>query len=999
MKKNILVIILLVFNYSLASAQAFYQGTSSGGNTSVSTTCGTVISALANVNIKISSKTSASISFSFRGVNYSSTATIINGTSTFANSTTANGTFTSSCIIAGRTTINTISFTPVISNISFNSSFILVNLVIYTNVNSVTTSATTFSNIRLNFQTPDPANITVNRNETTRLSSGVSVCSSEELRLNVDGFSWSDMRVIIDGNQRGNTVSPDNDFRVFAVIKAPASNFFSNTSDGTDHSIYIYANGVNNTTFSLKTYTPITNTNVITSTSNKTISCYGEAINLTVSVPTGVNFAWDDGFGVDSSPRSVSDSKVYFVRMSKAGGACEAESNKVSITVIPNFTATVSPDKTQACEGQEIQLNATPNDANQYNFAWYNGTTAMGLNGNNIRVITNGQFNVKITPKNGGCSEKPSNTINNLNFEKGITGENISLTNSKTKAILCRDETNITLSATASDLTNVSYQWSGPKTGSSKDLVVENGGEYTVKFSRGACSVEKKITVIGKINLTININPADARICKGKDKAVLMPNISNGTDYDYQWFGGSDGKTDLKVTTVNYDASESGLYRVALNPKGGNCSANGLYEATKQITADNAITNFQITGRKANDIVPICNVAAGVNLEATSDNDVLISWNGGTPILKTNIINTKEGNKVFTAKFERGKCVENISLTTKLQELLVSLKTPADINRKYITCADNIDFKLIAESNFTAATIKWKDANNASFSATGKEFIPKTTGLYYAVANLPECGPNDSQGSSRADVTLVSDFKVNIASQLANPICDEATQTFTATPTYTAYTGGFSWIPNISTTKTLQAKAEGNYALTIQQDGCKATATATISVKPSKPTITAIDNFILIASNDTKDIEWLFKELPSSTDPSAYKSLIPAQTTEQIYASKVGAYILKANRNNCGINYSTPFVISVINSNEDLVVNSWQVYPNPAISTITIENNLLDFSAQNTIEVRNSAGILVKSWIQNENNKKYVLDDLSAGMYHLIFNQKNGRTIKKIIKL
>lgn len=995
MKKNILVIILLIFNYSLASTQASYQGTSSG-TINVGTVCGIVACPITNVNINISSKTSVSISFAFRGMNYTSTAAISNGSATFSPSSTGNGTFASSCVLVGRTTPYSIGFTPTLSNIIFNSSSMGVNLTIVANGGSGNTS-TTISNIRLNFQTPDPANITVNRNETTRLSSGVSVCSSEELRLNVDGFSWSDMRVLIDGVQRGNTVSPDNDFRVFAVIKAPASNFFSNSSDGTNHSIFIYANGINNTAFSLKTYTPIPNTNVISS--NKSTSCYGEAINLTVSVPPGVNFAWDDGFGVDKSPRSVNESKEYFVRMSKSGGACEAESNKVLITVIPNFTASISPDKTQACDGQEIQINATPNDANQYNYVWYNGTTAMGLNSNNILVKTNGQFNVKITPKNGGCSEKPSNTISNLSFEKGITGENISLTNSKTKAIFCKDETNITLSATASDLTNVSYQWSGPKTGSSKDLIVENGGEYTVKFSRGACSVEKKITVIGKINLVVNINPSDARICKGKDKATLMPNVSNGTDYDYQWFGGSDGKTDLKITTVNYDASESGLYRVTLNPKGGNCSANGLYEATKQIVADNAITNFQITGRKANDIVPICNVAAGVNLEATSDSDVMISWNGGTPILKTNIINTKEDNKVFTAKFERGKCVENISLTTKLQELLVSLKTPADINRKYITCADNIDFKLIAESNFTAATIKWKDANNASFAATGKEFTPKATGLYYAVANLAECGPNDSQGSSRADVTLVSDFKVNIASQLANPICDEATQTFTATPTYAAYTGGFSWIPNVSTTKTLQSKAEGSYALTIQQDGCKATATATISVKPSKPTITAIDNFILIASNDTKEIEWLFKELPSSNDPSTYKSLIPAQTTEQIYASKVGAYILKANRNGCGINYSTPFVISVINGKEDLVVSNWEIYPNPAISTITIVNNSPDFSTQNTIEVRNSAGILVKSWIQNENNKKYVLDDLSAGMYHLIFNQKNGRTIKKIIKL
>lgn len=978
--KNIIILFLICFK----SFGGYYKSTPSSFTFTPirgTSSCTAPTITFSNIEITVTHKDYIDLSFTrtYNGVSNSYVDYVYIGGSSSLTATFPAFTFT--CLGAA------INFTPQLTGGSLGSATTTSTFKITASGNQSGSSANI--NASFTFIPEQTAQITSINGET-----GGKICSNSDMSISLVGDSYTSAFVYYN-NILVQTIETNDYFEFNRTTNTFKSSNIFTPNDGTSYQIrVVYYSGGNAAaiTRNVTVYTPIPNTNVVSA--SKPTSCYGESVNLNVVVPTGVNFAWSDGYGVDKSPRPVNDSKEYFIVMSKSGGTCQTQSNKVSIQAIPDFDASISPDRTQACEGQTIQINATTNDANQYNYAW-----STGANGSSISVSQNGNYNVSITPKSGGCASKSSNTVNNLSFEKPITGENISLANNKTKAIFCKDETNITLSAAASDLTNVGYQWSGPKTGSSKDLVVENGGEYTVKLFRGACSVEKKITVIGKINLAVNVNPNDARICKGKDKAALMPNVSNGTDYDYQWFGGSDGKTDLKITTVNYDASESGLYRVTLNPKGGNCSANGLYEATRQIVADNAITNFQITGRKANDIVPICNVAAGVNLEATSDSDVMISWNGGTPILKTNIINTKEDNKVFTAKFERGKCVENISLTTKLQELLVSLKTPADINRKYITCADNIDFKLIAESNFTAATIKWKDANNASFAATGKEFTPKATGLYYAVANLAECGPNDSQGSSRADVTLVSDFKVNIASQLANPICDEATQTFTATPTYAAYTGGFSWIPNLSTTKTLQSKAEGSYALTIQQDGCKATATATISVKPSKPTITAIDNFILIASNDTKEIEWLFKELPSSNDPSTYKSLIPAQTTEQIYASKVGAYILKANRNGCGINYSTPFVISVINGKEDLVVSNWEVYPNPAISTITIVNNSPDFSTQNTIEVRNSAGILVKSWIQNENNKKYVLDDLSAGMYHLIFNQKNGRTIKKIIKL
>ncbi len=987
MKKLIfLIIVLFISIIQISYAGGFRNSTTFALGISRTAGCTqfTQVS-LSSISITITSKTSATISLNISAGSYNASTSIdgsINGTTIDFGTKTISS---SGC--SANAAIN-IRLTCSISSFGGNS----VNCFLRGVATGAFSGDNTAGSVILTyFNGSDGGARAVVYSPSGNPKSSGAVCTSDIIDVQLFGDNYKEVQLYLNGTPLGSNVPTDNTFSVHqGYIKFTLAEK-GITSDGSI-TISLDVNGSRTTYATFQAYSPITNTNVVSA--SKPVSCYGESVDFKVIVPSGINFAWADGYGVDRSPRPVNDSKEYYVIMSKSGGTCQTQSNRVSIQAIPNFNASVSPDRTQACEEQTIQINANPNDANQYNYAW-----STGANGSSISVTQNGNYNVTITPKSGGCASKTSNTVNNLSFEKKITGENILLTNNKTKAIFCKDDANITLSATASDLTNVNYQWSGPKSGNTKDLVIESGGDYFLQLSRGACSTSpKKITVIGKINPTFVLNPNDAQICKG-DKISLTTNPNN-SDYGYQWFGGIDGKTDLKINSANYEANDGGLYRVVLNPNGGNCNATtGVYEVNQLVKADAPITNFQITGRKANEIVPICN-ANGISLQAISDGDVSISWNGGTKILRVNSLSNINDERTYTAKFERGKCTQTITVTTKKQNLLANIKSPIDVTRKYITCSDNTDFKLVAESNFTDASIKWKDSNDPNFSNTNKEFAPTKAGKYYAVANLAECGTADSDPTKTVEIILPPDFKVNILSQLTNPICDGTTQTFTAIPTYTSFAGIYTWIPNLSTNNILKSTSIGTYALTIQQDGCKASTTASISTKASKPTITLVDFFSLFASNDTENREWLFKNSPLSNDPTLYNSLSPSETGVSLTASKIGSYILKGNRNGCGIAYSDPIEIKVVTlANESSNSNMLKVYPNPSTNYLTIENNSLNFLQNFVIELRNTSGILVKYWHQNEKSKEYSIDDLSTGTYYLIFNQNNNRIVKKIIKL
>ncbi|MFK8009952.1 MAG: T9SS type A sorting domain-containing protein [Saprospiraceae bacterium] len=91
-----------------------------------------------------------------------------------------------------------------------------------------------------------------------------------------------------------------------------------------------------------------------------------------------------------------------------------------------------------------------------------------------------------------------------------------------------------------------------------------------------------------------------------------------------------------------------------------------------------------------------------------------------------------------------------------------------------------------------------------------------------------------------------------------------------------------------------------------------------------------------------------------------------------------------------------PLSTSIVNNaREDF---RFKVFPNPATERIWI-NSITERQEPTQIEMYNSYGQQVNSFIMNGNMKSYSLDDYPVGMYFLVFKNRNKKSVVKFMKL
>ncbi len=538
--------------------------------------------------------------------------------------------------------------------------------------------------------------------------------------------------------------------------------------------------------------------------------------------------------------------------------------------------------------------------------------------------------------------------------------------------------------------TGANYAWSDGSTAAATYTInTPTTKKYFVTVSKSTDKVcplkTNEVSIQAFPNFTATITADKGQACKGQPiQLKVTPN--DATQYNYTWSGATGTTNSLAVT-------QAGSYKVTVTPKNG-CAAK----------ESNTITNLKfdepIPTTTVSPATILCNKTSGVNLQATPIAGVGIRWNTGST---ASTINVKDAG-TYTATFTRGACVVSRTVSVKEEELKVSIahKTSAS---SIIVCSGTAyqAYELNATSNQSNATIRWKlnnEATNAAGTNTGAKYTPTTAGNFYAIAEVAGC---KSKLSNAIRVNAVPSFTVSLTPLNPAAICDGSSVTLTAKPSYTSSLIAYSWLQDTKAltpkTATLAANAEGKYTVNILQEGCKATASTQITTKISKPTITLVDNTKMIASESPDGYEWYFKELPASTNISLYKAMVPIQKNQELQAPQPGSYSVRASRNGCPKAFSNTVEVSMITAIEDTQSDTWNIYPNPTSGSITIENNSTDFMQNNLIELRNSAGILVKYWVQDEKSKEYSIEELTSGVYHLIFTQKNKRISKKIVKL
>jgi predicted RNase H-like HicB family nuclease len=210
----------------------------------------------------------------------------------------------------------------------------------------------------------------------------------------------------------------------------------------------------------------------------------------------------------------------------------------------------------------------------------------------------------------------------------------------------------------------------------------------------------------------------------------------------------------------------------------------------------------------------------------------------------------------------------------------------------------------------------------------------------------------------------------------------------------------YSWSPGAATTQGISATASGSYTVTVPDpNGCGPQTSAPVSVTvnqlPATPTITAGGPLTFCDPGSVT---------LTSSSATGYVWSPGGATTQTITADADGSYtVTVTDGNGCVSAASAATVVDeeiCIGVNESAMVNSLNIFPNPANDVLNITFNMAEV---NNVEVKlmNSAGQLVFNQTLNHFSGNYAkqlnISSFAAGNYMLQIVSDNGVANRKII--
>ncbi|MBK8808157.1 MAG: hypothetical protein IPO21_16640 [Bacteroidales bacterium] len=269
--------------------------------------------------------------------------------------------------------------------------------------------------------------------------------------------------------------------------------------------------------------------------------CTGDSVKLTTDA--AADFVWNNGD--KSASIYVKQSGEYYVIVSSAD-KCQAQSDKVQVTVTDVDAKITASGKTVFCEGDSVTLML---QSGYDSYAWSNGQTT-----NEVVIKTDDTY--QATATKNGC-EKITNPLEVTVW----LNPTVPVISQSDTARFCQGDS-VILSSSLND----SYRWSSKDT--TQSIVVRKSGNYVVTVANdfGCSKVSSDFTV------TVIPNPATpiATIMKGNTDFCVGDSVLLSSDnaYKYLW---STGDTVRQVWV-----KESGLYHVVVTNV-DNCSSASEY--------------------------------------------------------------------------------------------------------------------------------------------------------------------------------------------------------------------------------------------------------------------------------------------------------------------------------------------------------------------------------------------------------------------------------------
>jgi trimeric autotransporter adhesin len=616
--------------------------------------------------------------------------------------------------------------------------------------------------------------------------------------------------------------------------------------------------------------------------------CIGNDMTLEAStnILTGVSYSWQGPNGFTSNIQTptinnitTANAGTYIVTANYSYGNCVSLlKRQIEITV---GSAKVSLSSNSVCAGGDVTITPTllPSSASVNSYLW-EGPNNFTSNANSL-TINNLQERktYKLTVQFGGSCA--GTAIAYRTIAPSTPNPNVSYS-----ALNC----DVTIQASLSTpfLLN-NYSWTGPNGYSSSSLInqISTAGEYTFTGTvtgSGCNDVFTRTIVVPRIPSSTNpvvsivvfgsneFGDSQGAFCTGSNinlsSFVAGDRISQLT---YNWTGPNGFSSTAAVPLIsNFDASKVGVYSLVVTGTGNACSPTSTFTISNtMLLIENPFPTITISRVNSANSSTICagnTVNFSVNTFTNSGNSVgTYSWsgpNGFTSNLRNptieNVSSANEGVYTVTATFTSG-CVGTHTATSNLT---ISTNPSLGISLRRLKFGQNsatdclgANVELIPTTTGIINSISWSGPNGFTSNDINPKIMGTSalqSGAYFATANVGgECPATITTNGTFTFSSNNLVFGINRENTNSTGdnrmFCEGSNLKLVVIPnTSFYYQGTYSWSgPNgfssteiAPTLNNITSANVGTYTLTVNySDGCAGTATTTIPLNFTPPTI------------------------------------------------------------------------------------------------------------------------------------------------------------------
>ncbi len=601
---------------------------------------------------------------------------------------------------------------------------------------------------------------------------------------------------------------------------------------------------------------PSVGTPVVNASNTGSITCTNTSVQISASTTmTPVSYSWTGPGAVAGSGTptgTVTVGGTYQCVVTNTSTGCTSTVTTIVPTNTTIVAASIAPTSSITCTTTSLTLSASP--AGSYSYSW---TPAAGLSGTSVATPTvtqGGVYSVTVTNTVSGCVGNANITVNS---NTTIPAVNIAAPSVTTT---CSNPT-VTIVASSTPSTGVTYSWTSPGTGSLSNSTISNpvasgSGIFTVVVTNTASGCSSSLTQ-NTVSVTpdlaipvVNLSTNSLSITCSSPTVTTNASTSS-TPVSYSW-SPSAGIVPGTQTTANPVFNAAGSYSVVVTNTTSGCASN-ISSNVVTVVLNNTVPAITLTSGINNGTITCTNTLVTISPTVTPAGNLTYTWSPG------GVTSSSLSNATFTAAG-----VYTLAVTNTLTGCVTSMTNSAN---SFTVIANNTPptFVLGTAPSVTATcavpSVTLSGSSNAdpssvytwttpsSSTLTGNPITVSNAGIY-TVAVTNTVNGCSSSTAAQYTVEVIADAGIPVTNLSTNSLsitCSSTTVSATISTTSTPVS--YNWspttgiVPGTETTGSPVFNAAGSYSVVVTNtvSGCAtgiASNVVTVSLDNTAPVIT-----------------------------------------------------------------------------------------------------------------------------------------------------------------